>query len=271
MIARITSGSVTYRVDLANPKDIAIPLDFHSGQPTAFGVPAATARPYEGGGFVGDTRRGGSCNFEELALVPHCNGTHTEGVGHIANQRISVHTIVKGGLYPSTLITVRPESATASRDTYDPPKKSDDMLITRRILSDRLAHTPPAFLKGLVIRTLPNDDSKKTRNYTETPPAFFSVEAMRHIVELGVEHLLVDIPSLERARDEGKLTTHRIFWGISPETHDIDSQRQSMKTVTELVYVPDDIPDGPYMVSLQIPAFVSDAAPSRPLLYAVSE
>ena len=38
-----------------------------------------------------------------------------------------------------------------------------------------------------------------------------------------------------------------------------------------MIYVPDCISDGSYLLNLQIPAFLSDAAPSRPILYALNE
>jgi arylformamidase len=269
MIVDIRLGSTAYRVDLGRPIDIAIALDFHGPQPNAFGVPRALARAYEDQHFIGDTRRGGSCNFEELRFIPHCNGTHTEGVGHIARERISIHTILTETLIPSTLISVEPESSKQTRDTYNPAKNDDDVLITRKGISDALHAEDRSFLKGLIIRTLPNDDSKKSRNYMTNPPPFFSLEAMKFIAELGVEHLLVDIPSLERTFDEGKLSTHRLFWEVPPGTHDIDPERHSMKTVTEMIFVPNHVPDGRYVLTIQIPPFVTDAAPSRPLVFPV--
>lgn len=269
MTINVHLGTSTYRVDLDRPIDISIPLDFHGAQPNAFGVPRATARAYEDQHFVGDTRRGGNCNFEELRLIPHCNGTHTEGVGHIARERISIHTILKQGFILSTLISVRPEPSRQTTDTYIPSKNDADVLITRKEISSALSASDRSFLKGLIIRTLPNDESKKSRDYMSHPPAFFSLEAMKFIVELGVEHLLVDLPSLERTFDEGKLSTHRLFWNVPPDTHEIDPRRHSMKTVTEMIHVPDDVPDGRYFLTIQIPSFVADAAPSRPLLYPV--
>jgi arylformamidase len=298
MTIHITIDSSTYRVDLNHPIDISIPLDFHGEQPNAFGVPKAAARAYEDGNWVGDTRRGGSCNFEELKLIPHCNGTHTEGVGHIARERISINTILTQCFILSTLITVKPEPAGETADSYDPVKNSNDLLITRKTLSEVLnnvggvARLPLGkqfggqadpttsgagqasrltFLGGLIIRTLPNDESKKSRNYMAQPPPFFSLEAMRYIVELGVEHLLIDVPSLERTFDEGKLNTHRLFWHIPPRTYDINPHQHSMKTVTEMIYIPNDVPDGRYLLTIQIPPFVSDAAPSRPILYLLQQ
>ena len=35
---------------------------------------------------------------------------------------------------------------------------------------------------------------------------------MEYIVSLGVKHLLVDIPSVDRLFDDGILSAHNIFW-----------------------------------------------------------
>jgi arylformamidase len=41
----------------------------------------------------------------------------------------------------------------------------------------------------------------------------------------------------------------------------------SRKTVTEMTLVPDGIPDGLYLLDIAVPAFLSDAAPCRPVIY----
>ncbi|RMF58576.1 MAG: hypothetical protein D6743_17545, partial [Calditrichaeota bacterium] len=78
MILVVQIGTKTYRADSGKPLDISIPLDFHAEQPNVYGVPQARADVLETETFVGDTRRGGSCNVESYTLIPHCNGTHTE-------------------------------------------------------------------------------------------------------------------------------------------------------------------------------------------------
>lgn len=266
----ITVGQRTFQVDGTAPLDIAIPLHFDGPQPNAFGVPDATAQAYQDGPFIGDTRRGGSCNFDEIRLIPHCNGTHTECVGHITDQRIAIYDVWTGGFVPSTLVSIKPELASSTDDTYDPPLAPDDLLITRRSLEEALRHVPPAFLHGLILRTLPNPPEKRFRRYATHPAPFFSIEAIHLINDLNVSHLLVDMPSVDRANDEGKLTVHHLYWHIPRGSHQIESENYSRKTITELIYADDAIPDGPYLLSLNLPPFVADAAPSRPLLYRVS-
>lgn len=260
-------NNISYTSDSSKPIDISIPINFNGAQPNTYDIPKAEAKAVETAEFIGDTRRGGSCNFEEYRLIPHCNGTHTECVGHISLERIAVNTILRDSFIPSVLITVTPEKAIDTKDNYIPDKNENDFLITKKILEEKLKDEDKNFLDGLIIRTLPNDNSKKSRQYMKEPPPFFSIEAMKFIVSLNVKHLLIDIPSVDRTFDEGKLNAHHIFWNVAYESHEVDREKHSMKTITEMIYASDEIKDGKYLMNIQIPDFVADAAPSRIFLY----
>jgi len=264
-------NTTVYNVDLQTPIDISIPLQFNEAQPNTYNVEPAIARVYEKGNVVGDTRRGGSCNFETYSLTPHCNGTHTECIGHITDERISIHSTLRDGFIPVTVCTITPDHALSSADSYLLLKEEEDFIITQHSLTKVLEHVNPFFLKGLVVRTLPNNETKKSRQYTRSPACFFSVEALHTLVESGVQHLLVDIPSLDRALDEGKLTAHRIFWNMPMRGHLLSTEAAVLRTVTEMIYVPEEIPDGHYLLNLQVASFVADAAPSRPILYRLEQ
>lgn len=259
----------TFCFDSNHYEDLSIPMKFNAEQPNAFGVPKATSKAFEHGSVIGDTRRGGSCNFDELRLVPHCNGTHTECIGHITDHRFSVQKQLKDSLIPATLITLTPEIALNSFDSYAPDKGDGDLFITLASLKESLSSMPKEFLKGLIIRTLPNNLSKMNRSYSDHKTPFFSMEAMKYISELGVDHLLVDLPSVDRANDEGKLSGHRIYWNMKAETHKESENSNLHKTITEMIYVKDEIADGNYLLNLQITPFVSDASPSRPIIFPI--
>lgn len=261
------TGGYNYSCDTSQPIVISIPLIFNAEQPNTYDVNKATAKAVETAEFVGDTRRGGSCNFEEYKFISHCNGTHTECVGHISLERISIHDVLKDSFIPSTLITVTPEKALDTNDTYIPDKNENDFLITKKILEENLKDTDKNFLEGLVIRTLPNDDSKKSRQYMKNLPSYFSTEAMKYILSLDVKHLLMDIPSVDRTFDDGRLTAHHIFWNVEPGSNEVDNKKHSMRTITEMIYVSNEVEDGKYIMNIQIPDFVADAAPSRIFLY----
>lgn len=249
--------------------DISIPLVFGGEQPNFFGAPRAAGKPLKLDGFVGDTRQGASCNVGEYHLVPHCNGTHTECLGHIVHDELFAPEIMQQAFLPATLISVSPRSASRSRETSLPNPQPTDRLVTAYGLRLALEKFPDTlFHQALIIRTEPNPEQKTQREYlSEDPPPYFSMEAMELLVASGVEHLLVDLPSLDRMNDGGRLTAHRIFWELPPGARDAASSARAHCTVTEMIYVPDVVPDGYYLLNLQMPAFMADAAPSRPLLY----
>lgn len=233
--------------------------------------------------MVGDTRRGGSVNFEQYKFIPHCNGTHTECVGHITHARISVHDCLKDAFVLASLISVAPEKASETNETYPIELNNDDLLITRKAIENALNkfkfqisnfksadnQTTENFAQGLIIRTLPNDENKLTKTYLEEIPPFFSTEAMLFIARLKIKHLLVDMPSIDRIFDEGKLSNHRIFWNIEQDAFETSAESLIHNTITEMIYVSNEIADGSYLLNLQIAPFASDASPSRPILFAI--
>jgi kynurenine formamidase len=271
MIFPVQIDNRNYKIDLENPIHIAIPLNFNDTQPNAYAVEKAVSKPCEAGDLIGDTRRGGSCNFEQIKFIPHCNGTHTECAGHITNERISVHQCLKDSFIPATLISIKPEIAQETDETYVVNLGENDKLITRKTIESALenqnAKSENQFCEGLIIRTLPNDKSKLTQTYLEEIPPFFSTEAMKFIADLNVKHLLVDLPSIDRLFDDGKLSNHRVFWNIEPEKFELNEKSRVNNTITEMIFVPDSVADGAYLLNLQIAAFVADASPSRPRLF----
>lgn len=247
---------------------IAIPLDPRGPQPAHFGAPRARAEPLAGGGFVGDTRAGGSCNCETITIVPHCNGTHTEGPGHLTSERISVHASALRPAFVAALVSVAAEDAEQSGETSDPGPQPGDRWITARALAGALAAIEPAPIEALVVRTLPNDAAKRTRDWMEPPlPPYFTLEAMTMLVERGVSHLLTDLPSIDRLLDEGRLSGHRVFFGMPPGSRAAHEVGRPDATITEMIYAPGSLPDGLYALSLQLAAWITDAVPSRPVLF----
>lgn len=266
---RFKIGKREYRADSDKPIDISIPLVFNGEQPNFFGTDRATAQPLRIDGFTGDTRHGGSCNVGQYHLIPHCNGTHTECLGHIVHDEVFIAEVMQDSFIPATLITVSPLTSARSRETSLPNPHDTDRLITAQAIRLALRDFPNENLyRGMIIRTEPNSEHKAYREYiAEDPPPYLSMEAAELLVRMGVEHLLVDVPSLDRMNDQGRLTAHRIFWQLPPGGRDRASAGRPHCTVTEMIYVPGVVPNGYYLLNLQVPAFMTDAAPSRPLIY----
>jgi kynurenine formamidase len=268
--ARIDVGNREVRVDLSNPVSLAIALDFAGAQPRHFGAPTATSRPYAVPGFSGAVASGASCNCQTLTLTPHCNGTHTECVGHLTREPVDAHRVTPSGLIPALLVSIKPTAAEkAAPETTKPAAQPGDRLVTRRSLEQSWPRAPfeP---RALVIRTLPNPPDKQRQDYSDLTPPYLSGDAAALLVERHIEHLVVDLPSIDRAHDEGRLTAHRLFFGLPPGSTTLTQAARARSTVTELAYIPDSVADGAYLLELQVPALGGDAVPSRPLLYPIT-
>jgi len=236
----------TYEADLAQTIDISIPLIPGSEGPKCFWAPHFDAVPVKEGEFIGDTTQGGSVNFKNVLLNPHGNGTHTECVGHIATEKATINQTLNNYHFIAQLVT------------FFPTKMDDgDRIITLEQIKTLKLHPN---VEALVVRTMPNNDDKLQRNYSGTNPPYFDPEAIHQIKNLGIKHLLIDLPSVDREEDEGKLASHKAFWNY-PSYFDKE------KTITELIYVADTVADGLYLLNLQIASFEIDASPSKPVLY----
>lgn len=251
--------------------DLSIPVQFDGPQPNHFGAAPASAEPMKTNGFTGDTRQGGSCNAERVTLNPHCNGTHTECVGHLTTSRVSINDVCPALPLLCALVTVETQSVRyADNPALVVTLEAVRSAVNKQFAQAReLAGSIPA---ALAMRTLPNSNSKREKQYTSTANSpFIEPPAIEWLVQQGVDHLLVDLPSIDPYSDQGKLAAHRILFGLPshadcPVPTLADASR-AHATLTELIYANDEVDDGLYLLSLQIPAFCLNAAPSRPLLY----
>ncbi len=250
-------------------KSLAIELNFQGPQPNHFGTEKATSNVLKLGGFTGSTEAGGSCNVETLKMVPHCNGTHTETVSHIVNEDIWVGHAAMDVFHVALVITLVPRPAKDSTETYRPKLDDSDLIITAQQVQESIesAKLGRVKLDALIVRTLPNSIEKCARAYSDKNcPPFFTVEAMEEINRLRIRHLLVDFPSVDRMYDDGLLTNHHLYWKVDEGTHELSASTEQEKTITEMIFVEDEIDDGLYALNIQVPSFSSDAAPSRPVI-----
>ena len=269
MRARIFLEGRELTTDLARPVHIGIELDPGSPQPRHFGAPPACATPFAVPGFPGAVTRGASCNCDIITLIPHCNGTHTECVGHLTGERVDAFRRIPPGLLPALLVSVDCVEAADAPESTEPLPQAGDWLITRQALERGWPSSTPFKPRALIIRTRPNDTGKLHRDYSATTPPYLSREAAELLVSRGIEHLVIDLPSIDRAHDEGRLTAHRVFFGLPRGSTALEQATRPQSTVTELAFVPDDVADGACLLEIQAPALGGDAVPSRPLLYRI--
>jgi len=238
----------TYSADLSQPIDISIPL----GQVKCFHAPDVIMTPYISGDFIGSVNAGAPVNFYNVQLNPHGNGTHTECLGHITKKQESINQTLKKFHFVSYLLT-------AEIETLD----NEDRVITKEAIQKNF---PDAEIDAIIIRTSPNSESKLNIDYSDTNPPYLSSEAMQFLVDQGVQHLCIDTPSVDREVDAGLLAGHHIFWGLDMNENIIDKSR-GQSTITEMVYIPEQHPDGWYLLNLQIAPLELDATPSKPVIY----
>lgn len=249
MIVQVSHQGQLLKADLSQPIDISIPLIEGHETVNCFYAPFLEVAPVVAGSFIGSTAQGGLVNFLNVRVNPHGNGTHTECVGHIAKEHFSINQTLKKFHFLAKLLSVYP---TRTED--------GDRVIFSQQLEEALE---PGEVEAVVIRTLPNERDKLKRHYSGTNPPYLHHEAVEMLVAQGVRHLLIDLPSVDREEDEGKLLAHRAFWKY-PGT--VEAGRRDC-TITELIYVPDDIPDGLYLLQMQITSLEIDVSPSKPTLY----
>lgn len=269
--------SKQYLADTSKGHNISRPVFFLNQPETepAF-VPAATRRPFAAGDFIGAVEKGGPCNVDRLDWIPHCHGTHTETVAHILKypwETLSrkqphavpiVYDLCPNQLLTAALISVEPIAADKAKDTYRPNFEDTDRIITGQGIANALAAVDVGDVDALLLRT--DKELYDFNSGPETP--YLSIEAMLEIVKSGVDHLLLDLPSVDRLDDGGHLTSHHLFWNV-PEHESVATQESWLnKTITEMIHVDESISDGLYLLNLQCAPFVSDAAPSRPVIYA---
>ena len=235
-------------IDLSKP--IGIHLEISNKQTrAAWYVSPPQIAPHVQGDFIGSIAQGAPVNFNDISFNPHAHGTHTECVGHILEGDYMVLDSLKQFFFETLLVSVKPQ------------EKEGDLVISRSLLEAAIGvqKTP----KALVMRTFPNTLDKKTRVYNHSNPAYLTAAAANYLKDLGVEHLLVDLPSVDKENDGGALLAHKAFWNVG-------GALRTNATITEFIFVPASLSDGTYFLQFGLAPFVNDACPSTVFLYEIS-
>lgn len=254
MKAVLNHNNQTFEVDFSKPIDISITLTNTDENPIAWYIEKPEIEPVRFGDWIGKVSEGSSStNFNNIFFNPHGHGTHTECLGHITKEFYSINDTLKTFFFIAELISVTPEM------------QGEDLVITKNQIEKALEGKSP---EAIIIRTLPNLNDKLSKKYSNTNPPYLDENTAVLLRESGVKHLLIDLPSVDKEKDEGKLLAHKAFWNVK----NVDILNEDAKldaTITELIYVKDEILDGSYLLNLQIASFENDASPSKPVLYKI--
>lgn len=247
MITTIQLKSKKAQIDLSKPIDLSIPLRASKENVNAWYVDQPQIEPVKDSGWVASVKEGACINFNNIFFNPHAHGTHTECVGHISKENQSINQCLKQFFFHAELITVAPE------------KRGDDMVISKKQLQFAIGNKKR---EAIIIRTIPNTNDKLNRQYSHTNPPYLLEDAAVYLRQKGVKHLLIDLPSIDKEKDDCQLLAHNAFWNTKEKVR-LDA------TITELIFVPNTVDDGCYLLNLQIAPFENDATPSKPILYQV--
>jgi arylformamidase len=270
MIITFQQANKKYQADLSKPIDISIPLIFNTlSNPNAWFCPPPEADAQKIGDYIVAVENGSAVNSMGVRLFPHGNGTHTEGVGHLMKQGewVTINQALTSFHSIARLVSIFPTRL-----------ENGDKVILKEQLEEIFDDNEP--FESLIIRTLPNDDLKPKMQWSGTNPTYFVDETLNLVVQKGIKHLLIDVPSVDKEDDGGKVAAHRAFWQFfdentvdegNPDTFGKGVEERRDATITEMIYVPNNIKDGLYLLNLQIPSFELDAAPSKPVLYTIHQ
>ncbi len=233
-----------YVAQLSEPKNLTLGFGPSFENPNAFHIDYPNVEPIRVGSFVGSVKEGGSANCEIVTYCAHGNGTHTEVVGHIASERITVNDVLEKHFFTAQVVTI--------------PliQEGEDWIVSKMELDNVNLQN----VEAIIIRTTPNELSKKNQVWSGNNPPYFALDAIQLLVDHGFQHLLTDLPSVDPEEDAGALAAHRVWWKYPSET-------RVHSSITELIYVQDSVEDGLYLLNLMVPKIASDAVPSQPIIY----
>jgi kynurenine formamidase len=249
MKAIIEYNSRKIQIDVSKPIDISIAIDASKLNVNAWYLDDPKIEPEVINDYEVSVKNGAVVNFNSINFNPHSHITHTECVGHITKKVHSVNQNLKHYFHLAEVITVAPLEI------------NGDFIIATKQLKMALRNKKR---DAVIIRTLPNLEDKKSARYSNSNPTYLLEETAIFLREKGIKHLLVDLPSVDKEKDEGRLLAHNAFWNTEGELR-MDA------TITEFIYVPNTVKDGEYLLNLMIAPFENDATPSKRILYEINK
>jgi kynurenine formamidase len=260
MKIKIEHNNKLYQINSRDGISISIPMNFNDdNNPKFYDETNPKKEFYTYNDIEYNVNNNAGCNVPLVKFNVHCSGTHTETASHVFSDADSIGNLLDLNFLPAVLISLNPESNLD--DKYHSTITLDDRIISKEMLKESLA-SETEFIDCIIIRTLPNSEDKKNKNYNNSSHPFLSNDAVYFLKDKGVKHIIIDTPSIDKSDDGGQLKNHKIFF--------LDDDKTINKnTVTELAYIPDTCIDGRYFVCIGFPNFQLDAAPSNPVIYRV--
>ena len=200
--------------DWGRPIDLSWPLRFDGFNPRAFHIPSPSRTPLRSGSFVGSVAEGGSCNVFSLSLHPHGQGTHTECVGHISVEPYCINDCLRRFWFRAFFCRIEPRQI------------KGDRVITRDLLKHIWENQAASLYVGggvgtrelgveaIIVCALDWTVGKNSAvfpDFSGSNPPYFEATALDFIREMGVSHLLTDLPSVDREDDGGLRRTLYLF------------------------------------------------------------
>lgn len=232
MKASLKIDGAIVTVDLSTNFDLSIPIRASTEFPLSQDQPASAEAVED-------------LDLNKALGAMHTNGTRTECIGRVSEEFYSINQVLKDYVFCAEVISVVPENF------------GEEYRISKKQLMRALKELKPT---AVIIRTLPNTNNKRTRDYAGAGWAYLEDSAAAYLAEIGVKHLLVDLPSIDKDRLQTDQSVYKAFWQY-PENPRTDC------TITELVYVPNEVEDGSYLLNLLVAPIESIASPSKPILH----
>ena len=229
--------------------------------PNAFHLSPITGKTVEfEGQFIGDVRRGGSCNVDTLQYVPH-GITHLETSAHILSPDASPPTVkdiplenLSGIVYLMDLS----HSGTQKGESIRPDAVREKL--------EKI--TLPVSMLALKTRAslLPQDYDFSGKDFLSLAPGAAKV-IHDYRSPNRIDCLILDLPSIDPESDGGKLLAHRNFFGL-PLTG-VEAEDREKRALVELAWF-GELEEGYYYAAITPPRFETNAVSTgivfRPLV-----
>ena len=231
------------------PHDLSVPVNPYTGLPRAWYKGPASAQPVRSSGWIGSVAEGGSVNFRDITFNPHAHGTHTETREHVQDAFQPIDALARSGELPflmtALLLDAQPES------------RGSDHVVPLSVIEAQQARIGQLRPMAVILRCT---TGAVLIDWSDTNPPYLDDGFAEFLLEEGVQHLLLDLPSVDREVDGGVLRAHHAFFGDGPTA-------RKDATISELLCVPKELIEGPGLLAMQVSPFINDAAPSRPVFF----